>query len=73
MSRIVALIILLLPGVLAVYGIKLMRDSLFDEFLAIFFNSTIQFIIGLLLFILGFVFIGGLIIYANSTNNYRAI
>lgn len=73
MSRIVALIILLLPGVLAVYGIKLMRDSLFDEFLAIFFNSTIQFIIGLLLFILGFVFIGGFIIYRDRKNNYRAI
>lgn len=73
MSRIIALITLLIPGVVAVYGIKLMRDALFNEFFAIFFNSTIQFIVGLLLFVLGFLFIGGFIIYRDRKNNYRAI
>lgn len=71
--RIIALIVLLAPGIVAVYGIKLMRDSIFSEYYPILFNAGFQFFIGLLLFILGFAFIGGFIIYRDKKNKYRAI
>ncbi|MFD1850574.1 DUF2627 domain-containing protein [Oceanobacillus bengalensis] len=73
MTRIFALVILLIPGGLAVYGIKLMRDAIFAEYLSLFFKAGIQFIAGLLLFIFGFAFIGGFIVYRDRKNKYRAI
>ena len=37
MGRLVAFIILLIPGIMAAYGIKLMRDTLFNKLLGIGF------------------------------------
>lgn len=69
MMRFIAVLLLLLPGVLSAYGIKLMRDTLFDEFHPLFFNVGIQFIVGLILFILGLAFIGGFILHRDRKNN----
>lgn len=69
MVRLIAFAILLIPGVIAAFGIKLMRDSLFSEFYPILFNVEIQFIVGLLLFILGLGFIGGFIVYRDRKKN----
>lgn len=61
MVRIVAVIILFVPGVIGAFGIKLMRDALFAEVYPILFHEGIQFVIGLIMFIGGLAFIGGFI------------
>lgn len=65
MIRIIAVLLLFIPGILSAFGIKLMRDSLFDEFYAIFLYPGIQFLAGLLLFIGGIAFIGGFVVYRD--------
>lgn len=65
MGRIIAVIALFIPGIVAVYGIKLMRDTVFNEFNPIFFTTGIQFIIGLLLFLGGIAFLGGFVVYRD--------
>jgi len=65
MIRIIAILMLIMPGVAAAIGIKLMRDTLFNDFYSIFFNGAIQFMFGLLLFIGGVAFLGGFIIYRD--------
>lgn len=69
MVRIIAVILLFIPGALAVYGIKLMRDTLFNEFNPIFFTTGIQFIVGLILFIGGTAFLGGFVVYRDKKRN----
>ncbi|WP_249871949.1 DUF2627 domain-containing protein [Oceanobacillus saliphilus] len=66
MVRLIALLMLFIPGVIAAFGIKLMRDTLFNDFYPIFFYASIQFVIGLLLFIGGILFLGGFIIYRDK-------
>lgn len=66
--RFVALIVLLIPVFLAGVGIKWMRDVIFNVQLFPFPNLTLQFISGLLLFILGLGFIGGFIFHRDKKN-----
>lgn len=66
MARILAVIALFIPGGLAVYGIKLMRDTVFNEFNSIFFTTEIQFIVGLLLFVGGTAFLGGFVVFRDK-------
>ncbi|MCU9613820.1 DUF2627 domain-containing protein [Caldibacillus lycopersici] len=61
MTRLLALIIVLIPGILAVIGVKLMRDSAFSIENWPFTNVWLQFAFGLFLFIMGLAFIGGFI------------
>lgn len=63
--RLIALFILVIPGIFAVYGIKLMRDALFGEFHPMFFHIALQGLIGLLLLIGGLAFIGGFILHRD--------
>lgn len=65
MVRIVAVLLLLIPGLLSAFGIKLMRDTLFDSFYPVFMHIGIQFIVGLLLFLSGIAFIGGFIVHRD--------
>jgi hypothetical protein len=67
-QRILAIILMCLPGVVSVYGWTLMRDILFDTAAGTPF-ATIQFVIGLLLFIAGIAIIGGFIFYRDKKNN----
>jgi len=69
MIRLIAVLMLFIPGVAAAFGIKLMRDSLFEEYFSIFFNTGIQFIVGLILFIIGTGFIGGFIFHRDKKRN----
>lgn len=71
MVRNLAIIILLIPGVIAAIGIKLMRDTLFNDFYTIFVYSWIQFSVGLLLFIVGVGFLGGFIIFRDRKRNIK--
>lgn len=65
MVRFIAFVILFIPGVIAAFGIKLMRDTVFDDFYPIFLYASIQFIFGLLLFIGGLLFLGGFIVHRD--------
>ncbi|MUV07311.1 DUF2627 family protein [Planococcaceae bacterium Storch 2/2-2] len=62
MGRLAALIVLLIPGFAAAYGIKLMRDSIFSIPVAWIPNMTLQFILGFVLMTLGIGFFGGFLL-----------
>ncbi|AKG04344.1 MULTISPECIES: DUF2627 domain-containing protein [Salimicrobium] len=67
--RLVALLILVAPGVLAVYGIKLIRDSLFGELQPIFLHLFLQGVAGVIFVIGGLFFIGGFILHRDRKRN----
>jgi Protein of unknown function (DUF2627) len=69
MIRIIALLILLLPGMLAVYGIKLMRDMVFGILQSPFPFLWLQFVSGFLFLIIGLGFIAGFILYRDRKRN----
>jgi hypothetical protein len=69
MIRIFALLILLIPGFLAAYGIKLMRDMLFGILLSPFPYLGLQFLIGLFLFVAGLSFVAGFIFHRDRKKN----
>ncbi|MBU8879318.1 DUF2627 domain-containing protein [Bacillus sp. FJAT-29790] len=69
MIRIFALIILLIPGFLAAYGIKLMRDMVFGILQTPFSYLWLQFVAGLLLFIIGLGFVAGFVLYRDRKRN----
>lgn len=69
MIRIIAITILFIPGVLAAFGIKLMRDALFLQIYPLLINAGLQFIVGLILFILGVGFIGGYVVHRDRKKN----
>lgn len=68
MARLAAFIVLLIPGVFAAGGIKLMRDSLYGVIFNPFFNSSIQFIVGLLMFAAGIGFFAGFLLRRDQKN-----
>ncbi|MGM8213360.1 DUF2627 domain-containing protein [Virgibacillus sp. W0430] len=65
MARIIAVIVLFVPGIIGAYGIKLMRDALFDDLYPIFLHLGLQFFIGFVLFACGLGFIGGFILHRD--------
>lgn len=71
MKRIIALIILLVPGIFAALGIKLMRDMLFGIPQAPFSYDYLwlQFLIGLLFFVGGLGFVAGFIFHRDRKRN----
>lgn len=69
MTRIIALIIMLIPGFIAALGIKLMRDMVFGILQAPFPNFWLQFLAGLLFFLGGLGFIAGFILHRDRKKN----
>lgn len=69
MIRIIAIIILFIPGIIGAFGIKLMRDALFSDFYSIFFHIGIQFIVGFIMFAAGLAFIGGFLYNRDKKRN----
>ncbi|MFZ4452156.1 DUF2627 domain-containing protein [Salibacterium aidingense] len=67
--RIIALLILVIPGFLSALGIKLMRDTLFQILQAPFPFLWLQFLTGGLLLIFGIWFIAGFVLYRDRKNN----
>ncbi|WP_078379798.1 DUF2627 domain-containing protein [Sutcliffiella halmapala] len=65
MQRLIALIIILIPGCIAVYGIKLMRDMVFSISHPLIPALWLQFLIGLLFFLIGLWFVAGFIFYRD--------
>lgn len=68
MLKIIALIILIIPGIIAGVGIKLMRDSMFGIVIDPFTYTALQFFIGLLMTVFGIWFIGGYLLYRERKN-----
>ena len=69
MVRIIALIILLIPGAIAAYGIKLMRDMVFGILQSPFPFLWLQFLAGLFLFLLGLGFVAGFVLHRDRKKN----
>lgn len=65
MVRIIAVSLLIIPGIFAAIGIKLMRDTLFDDFHPLFMHVGIQFASGLILFLVSIAFITGFIVHRD--------
>ncbi|KHE67590.1 DUF2627 domain-containing protein [Halobacillus sp. BBL2006] len=63
--RLIALMLLVTPGLIAVYGIKLIRDALFGEFHPIFLHIAVQGILGVVFVVGGIAFIGGFILHRD--------
>lgn len=72
MQKFIALLILVIPAVLAGVGVKLMRDSIFGVINDPFTMTAVQFIVGLVLFIAGIWFIGGYILHREQKNKRAA-
>lgn len=70
--RFIALMLLVVPGVIAGYGIKLMRDTLFQILHHPFANLWLQFLFGFIICLLGVGFIGGYILHRERKNNRAA-
>jgi putative copper export protein len=69
MIRIIALIIMIIPGALAAYGVKLMRDMVFGILQPPFSTYWLQFLIGLFLFLAGLGFIAGFVLRRDRKRN----
>lgn len=69
MKRLTALVVLLIPVFLAAFGIKLMRDMVFGILQAPIPSLLIQFLLGLILFIIGLGFISGFVLYRDRKEN----
>ncbi|WP_027093741.1 DUF2627 domain-containing protein [Cohnella thermotolerans] len=76
-SRLIAILLLVVPGLAAAYGFLLMKDALFDYFaqlgnveLTTPKFAWLSFAIGFVLFILGVGFIGGWIFFRDRKHNY---
>jgi hypothetical protein len=69
MKRIVALLILVIPGFLAGFGIKLMRDMTFGILLSPIPFLWLQFLLGLVLFLGGLAFVAGFIFHRDKKRN----
>lgn len=69
MTRIIALIIMLIPGFIAALGIKLMRDMVFGILQAPFTHLGLQFLAGLVFFLGGLAFVAGFILHRDRKKN----
>ncbi|MFK7697159.1 DUF2627 domain-containing protein [Paenibacillus sp. HJGM_3] len=73
-KRVIALLLLIVPGFMATYGFLAMKDAFFAQFGA---DGTDQFlwgkfVLGLILFAIGVSFIGGWIFFRDRKRNYVA-
>lgn len=61
MKRIIAFVIVIIPILFAIFGVKIMRDTLFQIYQWPFTSLSLQFISGLVFFLGGLGLIGGFI------------
>jgi hypothetical protein len=69
MDRIIALTIMVIPGFIAALGIKLMRDMVFGILQPPLPWLWLQFLVGLLCFIIGLGFIAGFVLHRDRKSN----
>lgn len=68
MQKIIALLILVIPFIIAGVGIKLMRDAIFGIVIDPFTYTALQFIVGLVMTVIGVWFIGGYLLHREKKN-----
>ena len=66
MDRLLALLLVVAPILLAGYGVGLMRDALFGQLIGYFPSLHLQFGVGLMAFIAGVSAIGGFIYHKDQ-------
>ncbi|WP_017755710.1 DUF2627 domain-containing protein [Calidifontibacillus oryziterrae] len=69
MKRFIALMIIVIPGFLAILGFKLMRDTIFGVYQFNIPTLWLQFLIGLVLFMIGLGFVAGFIFHRDRKRN----
>ncbi|MDM5189877.1 DUF2627 family protein [Bacillus sp. DX4.1] len=69
MQRYLALLLALIPILLAVLGIKLMRDTVFGILLSPIPVLWLQFLIGVFSFGIGFFIFGGFVLHRDRKRN----
>lgn len=69
MQRFIAVLIVISPVILGMYGIKLMRDTFFGILNSPYSVLWLQFLIGLVAFFVGLFFIGSFIFYRDKKRN----
>ncbi|MCH5584216.1 DUF2627 domain-containing protein [Shimazuella sp. AN120528] len=67
-QRLIAIILMCIPGGISVYGWTLMRDILFSTAAGESF-PIFTFVLGLILFLLGLAIVGGFIFYRDKKRN----
>lgn len=73
--RLIAILLLVVPGIMATYGFLAMKDAFFAQFGSVENDPHVQWgklLLGLLLFIAGVTFIGGWIFFRDRKRNYVA-
>lgn len=77
LSRFIAIVILVIPGIAAMTGFLKMKDALFiymsqhgDDTLTHVSFDWLTFMVGLLLFVVGIGFLGGWIYFRDRKRNY---
>ncbi|OXS52422.1 hypothetical protein B1A99_34245 [Cohnella sp. CIP 111063] len=76
-QRLIAILLLVIPGIAAAYGFLLMKDAVYDYFAKIGDIDVVSpdfswgmFIGGAILFLIGIGFIGGWIFFRDRKHNY---
>ncbi|MEC0610254.1 DUF2627 domain-containing protein [Bacillus spizizenii] len=69
MSRLLALLILVIPGAISALGIKLMRDTLFGHTIKPFGALWLQGLSGFILFVFGLYVLAGFILFRDRKRN----
>ncbi|CCU58923.1 DUF2627 domain-containing protein [Bacillus subtilis] len=69
MSRLLALLILVIPGAISALGIKLMRDTLFGHTIKPFSALWLQGLLGFIFFAIGLYVLAGFILYRDRKRN----
>ena len=70
-ARLLAVLLLVIPGFIATYGFLLMKNAIFEQFGPATFGWG-KFLLGLVMFALGVFFIGGWIFFRDRKRNYVA-
>lgn len=68
MARLLAFIVLLIPGIMAAGGIKLIRDTIFGKLIGPIPYLWLQLLIGLLLLVVGIGFFAGFLLNRDRKN-----
>lgn len=68
MARFLAFLVMLIPAIMAGAGIKFMRDTLFGNLISPFPWLWLQFIIGIIFFVIGIGFFAGFLLHRDRKN-----
>ncbi|MDG4655615.1 DUF2627 domain-containing protein [Ectobacillus antri] len=69
MHRYIALLLALIPVIMAIIGIKLMRDTVFGILLSPIPSLPLQFLVGAASFAIGIYIFGGFILHRDRKRN----